>query len=532
MSKPYRQNPRIHSIRGAWMLWLSLLSVAGCTRGCGETAPAPKTSESGKPGLVGELVRLSGVVLDAAGKPVPSAEIFVWPSGREHSNPSEALTDAQGRFEVGGLVAGPHELMVQTTGLGVAHLDRVMVPASAVSIAVEGTGMAIGGIVRSPPRGGSLDRVAVLLGSPTLRHPRAVSVDAQGRFVISGMGPGEYTIRAADDDSASTTARIMIEEGQPVPTDSVLQLVPAGSITGRVIDLKRNALSAAEVEIRSTPDDDCGEVARADVVGYFATRALPPGTYQVAVKFPGHVIQQEETVHLTDRSTTLEIAMARASSISGRVVDVHGTPVTGARILLAWVQKGSAVPSSPALHLGSLDLPVDRLSVLSGPLPLVGEVGHSETVVALSDVTGRLMEAIGRSGEDGLFRVAPLYPGRFSIRIEHSDFVPTTLPARAVGEASDVDLGSLHLDPGVVVRGTVMGPEGARGSVRVEALAIRGTNRFSAHADLEGRFELRVPPGAYRVRAAAMATEDDGAGVVVEAVRGAELPAVTVIVPG
>ncbi len=532
MSKPSRQYPRIRPTPRTWMFWLAMFSAAGCTRGCGETARVSKTSESEKQGIDGERVRLSGAVLDAAGKPVPSAEIFVWPSGRGQANPREALTDAQGRFEVGELMAGPHELMVQTTGLGVAHLDRVMVPASAISIAVEGTGIAIGGMVRAPSGGGSFDRVAVLLGSPTLRHPRAVSVDPQGRFVVSGMGPGEYTIRAANDDSASTTARIMIEEGQPVPTDAVLQLVPAGSITGRVVDLKRNAISGAEVEIRRTADDDCGEVAHADVVGYFATRALPPGTYHVAVKFPGYVVQHEETVHLTDRSSTLELMMARPSSISGKVVDANGTPVIGARILLAWVQKGGSVTPSAAPQLGSRDLPVDRLSVLSGRLPLVGEVGHPETVVAVSDVTGRLMEAIGRSSDDGLFRVAPLYPGRFSIRIEHSDFVPATLPTRAVGEAEDLDLGVLHLDQGIVVRGTMMGPDGVRGSVRVEAVSIRGTNRFSAHADLEGRFELRVPPGSYRIRAASMAMEDDGTGITVEAMRGVEVPAVTVIVPG
>ena len=532
MSHLSRQHPRFLFTPRRWMLWLALLSAAGCTRGCGRTAPSPNSSESGKPAIVGELVRLSGTVVDALGNPVPSAEIFVWPSGRGQANPREALTDAQGRFEVGELIAGPHELMVQTTGLGVAHLDRVAAPASDVSIAVEGKGIAIGGLVRASPRGGSLERVAVLLGSPTLRQPRAVSVDRQGRFVISGIGPGEYTVRAADDDSASTTTRIRIEEGQPVPTDTVLQLVSAGSITGRVIDLKRNALSGADVEIRSTPDDDCGEVAHADVVGYFTTRALPPGTYQVAVKFPGHVIQQEEIVHVTDRSSALEIVMARSSSISGKVVDAHGTPVMGARILLAWVQKGGAAPSSPARRLGSLDLPVDRLSVLSGPLLLVGEVGHSGTAVAVSDITGRVMEAIGRSTDDGLFRVAPLYPGRFSIRIEHSDFVPTTLPTRAVGEAVDVDLGSLHLDPGIVIRGTVMGLNGIRGSVRVEAASIRDTHRYSAHADLQGIFELRVPPGSYRVRATSMTAEDDGAGVKVDAVRGVELAAVTVVVPG
>jgi len=517
-------------------LSLALVLTLGCTRGCDKSPSGDaKNGAPQKAGIVGELVRLSGTVLDAAGKPVPAAEVFAWPSGRGQPAHREALTDAQGRFDLSELVAGPHELMIQTAGLGVAHLDRVMVPASDLTISVEGTGLTIGGVVRPSRSGGSLDRVAVMLGSPTLRRPRAVAVDGTGRFVIAGIGIGEYTLRAADDDSASATTRIVIEEGQPVPGETTLQLLPAGNITGRVIDLKRNALPGAEVEIRSTPDDDCGEVAKADVVGYFATRALPAGNYQLNISFPGHVVQHEVAVRVTDRSESVEIVMARASSINGRIVDAHGAPVTGARVLLAWVQKGSAAPamaSSRAPQLESLDLPLDRLSVLSGSLPLVAEIGHAETVVALSDVTGRLMEAIGRSAEDGFFRVAPLYPGRFSMRIEHSDFVPTTLPTRAVGEAEDVDLGSLHLDPGVVLRGTVTGPEGAVGSVRVEAVSTRDTHRYSSHADLQGRFEMRVPPGSYRVRVATNATDDDGSGVAVEASRGVETPVVTLVVPG
>jgi protocatechuate 3,4-dioxygenase beta subunit len=136
-----------------------------------------------------------------------------------------------------------------------------------------------------------------LTGSPRQRDVYQMLTDARGQFLIQGVVPDRYTTRAAREGyldrmpglhpDPTLTAEVLLEPGQHGTV--TLRLIPAGVISGRVVNPQGDPVPGAHVSAKqydySTGRKRLAErgtaSVRANERGEYRIFRLPPGTYYV-----------------------------------------------------------------------------------------------------------------------------------------------------------------------------------------------------------------------------------------------------------
>jgi len=148
------------------------------------------------------------VVADATTKPVPSFVVILsLPVGALEERPVETRSffDAQGNFLVGPFAAGSYALRVAAHGYATSKLRTIQVTARATAQAEIrlSAGGALQGRVRDGGSGQGIAGAHVLLegtmigeGLPLAVETSAVSA-SDGSFQMSGVSPGEHSVRAS-----------------------------------------------------------------------------------------------------------------------------------------------------------------------------------------------------------------------------------------------------------------------------------------------------------------------------------------------
>jgi carboxypeptidase family protein len=289
-------------------------------------------------------VALRGRVINAAGKPVVEAEVFLL---EEEPRPSQdppvanrpmAETSRAGEFAFRDLpTAVPLHLYVRARGYQATLLRGVRPPSKQpLTITLE-PGLSLAGWVVDEA-GNPIARAVVeaiwqpiLPGDPQ-RRPTGMPVSfyaktaRSGRFEIEGMPRGPITLAAE--------ARGFIgEEHQDLEVP-----LPEGSADVEIV-LKRGALLTGHItttEGEPVPGvhvlvGDAGGVS--DQEGQYLVEGAPPGLQRVSVFHPDYP-RLETTHRLGPELNTLDLQLEAGVEVSGRVVEEQGRPVPGARITL------------------------------------------------------------------------------------------------------------------------------------------------------------------------------------------------------
>ncbi len=177
--------------------------------------------------------RLSGEVVDAAGRPVAYAEVAASPSVAVVGElKAWARTGPDGRFVLSGLPVGLYDLRVRGLGRAEAVRDRVeaeLPGADRPLTVVLGRGGEIDVEVRGPdgrPAGGA--RLLVVL-SDEEGAPRVEAVSGpSGRLRLQGVPPGEVRVSAYVRDLGRASAKLAVGDGELRRLD--LRIEPAGTL--------------------------------------------------------------------------------------------------------------------------------------------------------------------------------------------------------------------------------------------------------------------------------------------------------------
>lgn len=154
--------------------------------------------------------------------------------------------------------------------------------------------------------------------------------DPDGKFVLTGLAPGKYTLRAHRNGGGEG-----LREHVVVGTDVALTIAVPGSMAGTV---KVRGGDAPE-EFRVTVHDEATGYRRSDQ--FFRTRGawripeLPQGNYKVtAAAGEG---SQEVTVALGEgeEKRDVRVELAPKVTVRGSVVDLEGKPVAGLRVMIS-----------------------------------------------------------------------------------------------------------------------------------------------------------------------------------------------------
>lgn len=268
--------------------------------------------------------------------------------GGQEEAPFEAVTAADGRFELRDLPAGSWSLEARAAGYAALTVPGLILPEGAGSTdlgtVMLPTGVAVEGYVVDP-RGRPVEGVEVNASDATVPFammrfgrqeetvPGAVT-GADGYFRIEDRRVGE-TINL---DAGRAGYAVSSAPGVRVPPEEPVRIVlqPASVVEGRVVDGDGKPVAAARIVIFPTERRGGFQAKNgtSDDSGAFRIEDVPPGAVEARVTATG--FQAAYVSNLEVRAGQdlkgVEIVLAAGAAVEGRVLSPSGKPVAGAEV--------------------------------------------------------------------------------------------------------------------------------------------------------------------------------------------------------
>ncbi|HEY3203908.1 MAG TPA: carboxypeptidase-like regulatory domain-containing protein, partial [Thermoanaerobaculia bacterium] len=420
-------------------------------------------ADSDQPGgeleiLLPESRRFSGRITDESGRPLPRVRVRVFDSRETGEGVAfgEAVTGAEGRFEVPNAPDGDVAIAARAPGLVPVLIFRSRSMTSETLVLKRGG--SVEGTLRDAA-GKSLAGVVVVSADA------AEETDAAGHYRLDGIAIGLASVRARWKEDQARREGVVVRKGETARVD--LRLGPSAVISGTIVDEKtRRPLSGVHVSASSSfaKSGRPEEVARTDARGGFRLGGLSAGSYELRAERRGY-LPGGAAAAAGASSATVSLALRKAGTISGRVVDERGVAVAGARIRR---------------------------------LP---PIGRSETFEGSSFPLSSVP-----SYRDGSFRMRGLPPGEASLLAQKEGWVAARRDGVGVRSGDVTKRVVLTLRRGVEAKGRVVDRTGqpiAGAEVRLWSMKNPSAT-VSAVADPQGSFSARgLTEGAYAAEVSA-----------------------------
>jgi len=442
-------------------------------------------------------------VRDELGAAVAGAQIEVLDGSQPL--PVGARTDEVGEAHVGRLPAGPWAVTARAPGY-----EEVTRPASNDGELVRLVLRKLGGLTvrvlaedERPVAG-----ARVTLAGPTLWPPRSTATAANGEALVGSLSAGSYAVRATMGDRVTPIELgVMLARGEQKTL--VLHLAPGRFVAVRVTDGAADdadAVRGARVSLVEAGLSPFPLEATTDAQGRARLGPIAAGSVTLGVRADGFVGRGGLPVADPVPAET-RVALVRAGTLEGRVVDARGYSVGGATIEIVGTDPGGAPilddPRRASFQSAHFDamlagpsplLPSGELGVVPGPVPPIPREGPPPLPGALALSTSPTSPLVEPwvTREDGTFSLTPASPGRVRAIVHHPMYVEalSELVTLTPGGTAHVDI---VLHAGGTIEGKVLDArdrpvEGARvlvsathGSLeRVTRTATDGTFAFAA----------------------------------------------------
>jgi protocatechuate 3,4-dioxygenase beta subunit len=300
----------------------------------------------------------------------------------------------------------------------------------------------------------------VFVGVARDRRDQTIVTDANGAFEITGLAKETYPLMFLKPEE-------MIDRTMDVaaPAELEVELPPAGTILGRVIDAATRE-PVREFMLAVEPLDSANTNARANARrrgpaglerneqtdGTFSAN-VPVGRYRVTVTAIGYTASDPVDVQVIEQQPArVEIVLDRGATINGIVTDESGVPVREAAVWLIGEAVQAAQRTSPMRN------------------------------------TPRVVPISGRTDARGVYSLSGIEPGQAVLMVRREGFVPSRRDLDVQGSMT-VDV---RLSRGVTVTGTVTrnGQPVAEAHVNAGTAAVEGEHQ-SVATDERGRFTMQ-----------------------------------------
>jgi protocatechuate 3,4-dioxygenase beta subunit len=326
----------------------------------------------------------------------------------------------------------------------------------------------IAGLVKNAADDTPIARARVMAVSPALPEPRVTITGADGKYAITDLPAGAYTVTATRTGFAPYTygqgrvvtgAPIAVAAGQQAGAID-LPLTAGGVIVGRILDEDGAPFAGANVDALVSRNQGGSDMlfsvatAQTDDRGEFRLFGLAPGSYFVSAADPAFA-SVSTAKGVQHYSPTYYPGTALADQ--ARRVTVGGTEPPRVEFKLQLVP--------PARVSGRL-IPYDARQLLSGAIIMTPLEGEGVPMVAPEEP-----EIL----PDGHFTFGGVAPGHYQIRARgQTEPVAAALfavyPIEVFGE--DVDGIQMTLRPGAILEGTLT-VEAVRGTRPPELSTLR-----------------------------------------------------------
>ncbi len=362
----------------------------------------------------GEPERISGRVVTREGAPIPGALVVAEPErgGRFRVAAAQAVTGAEGAFELGGLDAGRHRLTARAEGRAPGSTPHVPAGARDVTIALDAGGR-LRGCVRDRASGAPVAPFTVLVFERRsallriLQRSRSF-VDASGCWSLDDLRPGAAdVVISAPRFAPSAELPVDVPASGEGVADAALDR--GGRLTGVVRDADSGApLAGARLSVEGALAEAASTFpvlaeATTDDAGRFALEGLPRRC-SVSAAAAGHHARILGGVEVPPGGEAGPVAIALRPLTPGETprtelagIGVNIAPREDALAVTGVVPGGGAAEAG--LAPGDLILEVDGRAVL--------ELGMMGAVDAIRGPEGSFVALTVRRGETRLeLRVA------------------------------------------------------------------------------------------------------------------------------
>ncbi len=443
---------------------------------------------------------VEGLVTDTANNVIPDA--VMWLDSAFYSGTGESTdrlttkTDARGHFEFRNVYPVSKQLTCSAEGYGTITKSPVNVvgtPGERVVADFQlSVGQPIGGRVVGSDGAGiqGAHIVGYYTGNNTTYRGETESTE-DGSFLLPNLHPGNY-ILTCEAKGFRQQKHTRVQTGDVAV---IIDMLAQACVTGRVVDSAGAGVSAFSIAVRrlapntlpgvGVPSEETGvkENFTAAVDGEFSICGFDPGVYTLVVTTATSAPTFSDAFSIsadTDRgSVNVVVRLSKGGSIKGRIVGPGGVPVAGA-----------VVTSHDDTFVD------DPLTMMfAGMVP--------------TNTTARRVVTTS----EGLFELRFLTPEKYQLRISHPSYAQGMMRAIMVADGQATDVGSVVLQVGGTVKGTVVGQGGtplSGGFVHLESESSDIV--LDTRSDAEGRFSFQhVRPGPYTLSATIQGTTSDNA---------------------
>lgn len=312
---------------------------------------------------------IAGVVKDSTGTPVSGVTVRAkGPSTRS------TTTRPDGTYNLTNLVAGSYRVELKppagsqfarqwydgkaseygSTKVVLANdQDLILNPTLKKGGTISGTVRTSTNVVMSQVQVKAKDGKNVYTGSTAADGTYTLTGVQPGKYAVSFTGPDAYAPQWYNGEPMEEIAdRVAIDYGTAA-TGIDAKLADSSIIMGTVKDSKGVAVSGADVIVYETNTGNWAAYTDTDASGFFRTRDLKPGKYDVYISgnselnllgqwYSGGTRQSDATQVTVAKSTptTINVTLAKGSVVSGKVTGPGNTPLAGAYVSV-WDANGA-----------------------------------------------------------------------------------------------------------------------------------------------------------------------------------------------
>lgn len=420
---------------------------------------------------------LNSMTVDGEGQPVGGVVLRFFREG-ENTPVHETASDAEGLFT---LYASPREILrveAVLDGFLLTINDWVFAREEVVRVILQQTSEMH--IHVQQKNGRPAPRARVRFIGSAVYPAMEVMTDDEGSWHGPEIPTGFLAFEALFENQVAELAGVELLAGRT--TRVHLVLADGITLNGLVRDEKDGkpvegalfTISREEPSILTRP-------VRTDDAGRFRIGPLPVGNHRFSLSAHGFVALVGRRFWVGPTSGLALFELSRGVTLSGRVVDETGHPVSGAAVE-CWGIDASGQLISPL----SLDTP--------GLLP-VGELGVTDRRMHI----GQAASGATMTGEDGTFTLTGIPPGHLFLQVSADRFIPH---GRSLGEVTDdEDVRDIRMKPGrettlFVVDDRQIPAPGVE--IRVESPQVPGLG-YTTFTDSGGEARLHSVPGEFTV---------------------------------
>jgi hypothetical protein len=172
----------------------------------------------------------------------------------------------------------------------------------------------------------------------------STSADADGRYELSGLDDGAYTVQAVDLERLNPFATQYEVHGSGT-FDIAIKTV---TLRGRVVDaVDTRPLNEASVELRSTGGQSLfgGRGAQTDASGNFIVENIAAGTYQISADKAGYGHDARQITIGDSTPEDVQFRLSPSDGITIRAVDTRDNTALTVNVLRVVDAQGNELPS-------------------------------------------------------------------------------------------------------------------------------------------------------------------------------------------